>query len=145
MEFLSVIPSVNPLVIKNYYRGIYRWNKAGNFIFYYQRIYRRTKNYRRKIYRRSIFVGDFVGKLITDRICVLRRQKNSVGKTIKSYNDTLWKSTLKIKLVPLLIFKSQTNSLATMNPSTIWWSVMKADWLMLMRSCILTSIWKKEF
>jgi len=34
MEFLSVIPSVNPLVIKNYYyRGIYRRNEAGNFIF----------------------------------------------------------------------------------------------------------------
>jgi hypothetical protein len=34
MEFPSVIPSVNPLVIKKYYyRGIYRRNEAGNFIF----------------------------------------------------------------------------------------------------------------
>jgi hypothetical protein len=37
------IPSVNPLVIKNYYRGIYRRNKANNF-FYYQR----KKNYRER-------------------------------------------------------------------------------------------------
>jgi len=72
MEFPSVYPSVNLLVIKKYYyQGIYRWNEAGNFIFfYYQRIYRRTKNYRRKIHRRSIFVGDFVGKLITNGKCV---------------------------------------------------------------------------
>jgi hypothetical protein len=34
MEFPSVYPSVNPLVIKKYYyRGIYRQNEAGNFIF----------------------------------------------------------------------------------------------------------------
>jgi hypothetical protein len=33
IEFSLVIPSVNPLVIKNYYRGIYRRNEAGNFIF----------------------------------------------------------------------------------------------------------------
>jgi len=32
----------------------------------------------------EIFVSDFVGKLITDGICVLRRRKNSVGKTVKS-------------------------------------------------------------
>jgi len=57
MEF----PSVNPLVIKKYYYwGIYRWNEAGNFIFYY----RRPKNYWWKIHRQSIFVGDFIGKLI---------------------------------------------------------------------------------
>jgi len=34
MELPSVIPSVNPLVIKKYYyRGIYRQNEADNFIF----------------------------------------------------------------------------------------------------------------
>jgi hypothetical protein len=34
MEFPSVIPSVNQLVIKKYYyREIYRQNEAGNFIF----------------------------------------------------------------------------------------------------------------
>ena len=55
-----------------------------NLFFYYQRIYRRKKNYRRKIHRRGISVGDSVGKLITDGICVLHRRKNSVSKTVKS-------------------------------------------------------------
>jgi hypothetical protein len=88
MEFSSVIPLVNLSVIKKYYyRGIYWRHEAGNFIFFYfQRIYRWIKNYQWKIHRRSISVGDFVGKLITDGICVLRRQKNSVGKTVKSCN-----------------------------------------------------------
>jgi hypothetical protein len=54
--------------------------KLINLFFYYQRI----KNYRRKIHRRSISVSVSVGKLITDGICVLRRRKNSVVKTIKS-------------------------------------------------------------
>ena len=54
------------------------------FLNNYRRNYRRTKNYRRKIHQRSIFVGESVGKLITDGICVLRRRKNSVGKTVKS-------------------------------------------------------------
>ena len=54
--------------------------KRINLFFYYQWIYRRKKNYRRKIHRRSISVG----KLITDGICVLHRWKNSVGKTVKS-------------------------------------------------------------
>jgi hypothetical protein len=48
--------------------------------FYYQRIYRWTKNYRWKIHRRRIFVGDFVGKLIANRIIVQISIKNSVGK-----------------------------------------------------------------
>ena len=57
MEFPSVYPSVNPLVIKNfYYRGIYRRN--------------------------------FIGKLITDGICVLCRRKNSVSKTVKCCSET---------------------------------------------------------
>jgi hypothetical protein len=50
------------------------------FLFYFRRI----KNYRWRIHRRRISVGDVVGKLITDGICVLHRRKNSVSKTIKS-------------------------------------------------------------
>ena len=57
--------------------------KRINLFFYYQW----KKNYQRKIHRRSIFVGDAVGKLITDGICVLRRRKNSVGKTVKSCSE----------------------------------------------------------
>ena len=56
--------------------------------FYFRRIYRRIKNYRWRIHRRSISVGDVVGKLITDGICVLHRRKNSVGKTVKSCSDS---------------------------------------------------------
>ena len=48
--FCVPFPSVNPLVI---------------IFFYYQRIYRQTKNY-----RRSISVSDFVGKLITNGMIV---------------------------------------------------------------------------
>jgi hypothetical protein len=66
----------------HFYRRNY--SLGNKFTFYYQRIYRRSKNYRQKIHRRSISVGDFVGKLITDGICVLRWRKNSVGKTVKS-------------------------------------------------------------
>jgi len=73
-------------------RGKYQWNEAGNFFFllaflsviiffYYQRTYRRTKNYRHKIHRRSIFVGDFVGKLITNGMIVQIPTKNSVGQS----------------------------------------------------------------
>jgi hypothetical protein len=47
--------------------------KRINLFFYYQRIYRQKKNYRRKIHRRRISIGDSVGKLITDGICVLHR------------------------------------------------------------------------
>jgi hypothetical protein len=88
-EIPSIIPSANPLVIKKIItEGYTDEMKRINLFFYYQRIYRRTKNYRRKIHRRSISVGDFVGKLITDRICVLRWRKNSVGKTVKSCSVT---------------------------------------------------------
>ena len=59
--------------------------KRINLFFYYQQ----KKNYRRKIHQQSISVGDSVGKLITDGICVLRRRKNSVGKTVKSCSDLL--------------------------------------------------------
>jgi hypothetical protein len=62
-----------------FFQGKYRRNKVGNFFcalflsvnplviifFYYQRIYRQTKNY-----RRSISVSDFVGKLITNGMIV---------------------------------------------------------------------------
>jgi hypothetical protein len=62
-----------------------------NLFFYYQRIYRHKKNYRRKIHRRRIrkfSIGEsFVGKLITDGICVLHRQKNSIGKIVKSCSE----------------------------------------------------------
>jgi hypothetical protein len=91
-------------MILNNYRQNYQWNFVGISVgnkksitegytdeikqvilfFYYQRIYRRIKNYRWKIHRLSIYVGDFVGKLITDKICVLRRRKNSADKTVKS-------------------------------------------------------------
>jgi hypothetical protein len=59
--FCAPFPSVNPSVI----------------IFFY---YQRTKNYRWKIHRRRILVGDFVGKLIANRIIVQISIKNSVGK-----------------------------------------------------------------
>ena len=58
------------------------------FLNNYRRNYRRTKNYRRKIHQRSIFVGESIGKLITDGICVLCRWKNSTGKTVKSCSDS---------------------------------------------------------
>jgi hypothetical protein len=69
--FFALVPSVNPSVI---------------IFFYYQQIYRQIKNYRWKIYWRSISVGDFVGKLFTDGICVLRWRKNFIGKTVKCYS-----------------------------------------------------------
>ena len=79
--------------------------KRINLFFYYQR----KKNYRRKIHRRNISVGDSVGKLITDGICVLHRRKNSIGKiviscsvcTFFSFNRKWWwdlVSTAKIML-----------------------------------------------
>jgi hypothetical protein len=72
------------VINKYYYRGIYRRNEADKFIFLLPTDLPTEKKYRRKIHRRSISVG----KLITDRICVLRRWKNSVGKTVKSCSDT---------------------------------------------------------
>jgi hypothetical protein len=72
-----------------FFWGKYRRNEAGNFfhaffvsisignnIFYYQRI----KNYRQKIHRWSIFICDFVGKLITNEIIVQIPMKNSISK-----------------------------------------------------------------
>ena len=62
----------------------------GNNIFLLPTDLPKEKNYRRKIHRRRISIGDFVGKLITDGICVLRRWKNSVGKTVKYCSDMSW-------------------------------------------------------
>ena len=70
------------MMMCHFYRRNY--SLSNKFTFYYQRIYRRIKNYRQKIHRWSIFVGDSVGKLIINGICVLRRPKNSVDKTVKS-------------------------------------------------------------
>jgi len=75
-------------------RGKYRRNETGNFFygifllvnpsviiyFYYQRTYRQTKNYRRKIHRRNISVGDIIGKLITNGLIVQIPTEKSVGK-----------------------------------------------------------------
>jgi len=85
MEFPSVYQSENPLVIKKYYyRRVYSVSKSvGNNIFLLPTDFPTEKNYQWKIHRQSISVGDFVGKLITNGICVLRRRKNSVGKNIK--------------------------------------------------------------
>jgi hypothetical protein len=55
------------LVIKKYYyRGIYRRNEADKFIFLLPTDLPKEKNYRRKIHRRRISIGDAVDKLITD-------------------------------------------------------------------------------
>jgi len=53
----------------------------GNNIFLLPTDLSWTKNYRRKIHRRSIFVGDFVGKLITNGMVVQIPTENSVGKS----------------------------------------------------------------
>jgi hypothetical protein len=71
--------------------------KLINLFFYYQRIYRRKKNYRQKIHQQSISVG----KLISDKICVLRRRKNSISKTVKSCSVI----TLKIQELTLFVLK----------------------------------------
>ena len=69
MEFPSIYPSVNQLVIKKNIitdTSVPSVNPLVIIFFYYQRIYRRIKNYRWKIHRQSIFIDNFVGKLITD-------------------------------------------------------------------------------
>jgi hypothetical protein len=95
MEFSSVIPSVNLLVIKNIITEGYT-DEIKRINFFY---FRRIKNYRWRIHRRSISVGDVVGKLITNGICVLHRRKNSVGKTVKSC------SVIFLKYFILIYFK----------------------------------------
>ena len=71
---------------KYYYRCVCSVSKSiGNNIFFITNEFTYgKKNYRGKIHRRIISVGDSVGKLITDIICVSRRLKNSVGKTVRS-------------------------------------------------------------
>ena len=73
--------------------------KRINLFFYYQQIYRRKKNYRRKIHQRSISVGESVSKLITDGICVLHLRKNSVGKTVKSCSEPTSAHCLSVKRI----------------------------------------------
>ena len=84
MELPTEFPSVNPLVIKNIITDVSfpSVNSSIRIFFYYKRIYRQKKNY-----RRNISVGDFVGILITDGICVLCRWKNFISKTVKSCSD----------------------------------------------------------
>ena len=86
--FLSIIPSVNPLIIKNIIisASVLYVNPLVIIFFYYQRIYLWKKNYREKIHRQIIFINDSVSKLITDEICVLHRRKNFVNKTVKFYS-----------------------------------------------------------
>ena len=61
----------------------------------------------KKIYRRVCSASKSVGNIITDGICVLRRRKNSVGKTIKScsvaslaYSSIYWEMPL-VKVLPI--------------------------------------------
>jgi hypothetical protein len=64
--FCLLFPLVNPSVI---------------IFFYYQRIYRWTKNYQRKIHRQRLFIGDFVGNFFTNGMVVQLPTENSVGKS----------------------------------------------------------------
>jgi len=73
---------------KYYYRRVFSISKSvSNNIFLLQTDLPTEKNYRRKIHRRNISVGDFVGILITDGICVLRWKKNFISKIVKSCSD----------------------------------------------------------
>ena len=69
--FLPFI-SVNPSVV---------------IFFYYQRTYRRKKNYRQKIHWQSISVCDSVDKLITNGMIVHILMEISVGKYKNSVSD----------------------------------------------------------
>jgi len=95
--------------------------KRINLFFYYQRIYRRKKNYRWKIHRCSISVGDSVGKLITDGICVLHRWKNFVGKTVKFCSVFNWlsikPSVKKLQIKRLESLKSKQTSTSFLSSS----------------------------
>jgi len=44
-------------------------------------MYRRTKNYRRKIHRRRLSVGDFVGNCFTNKMVVQIPMEKSAGKS----------------------------------------------------------------
>jgi len=69
---------------KYYYQCVF---SVSNNIFLLPKDLLTEKNYLWKIHRWSIYVGDFVGKLITNGICVLRWWKNYVGKTVKSCSE----------------------------------------------------------
>jgi hypothetical protein len=100
---------------KVFFRGKYWWNEAddfflhafsvstsiGNNIFFY---YQRPKNYRRKIHRQSIFVGDFVGKLITNGMIVQIPMENSVGKSKDCGSGNTWLYIIPL-LIPILLIR----------------------------------------
>jgi len=60
---------------------------VGNNIFLLPTNLPTDKKLLMKIHRRSISVGDFISKLITDGICVLCRRKNFIDKTVKSCSE----------------------------------------------------------
>jgi len=49
--------------------------------FYYQRTYRWTKNYRRKIHRHRLSVSDFISNFFTNEMIVQILTENSVGES----------------------------------------------------------------
>jgi hypothetical protein len=81
------------IFLNNYRLNYIRYVTEGNFwapflsvnpsviiFFYYQWTYRQKNNHRWKIHRQSIFISDFVTKLITNRIIIQILMKNSVDK-----------------------------------------------------------------
>jgi hypothetical protein len=54
---------------------------SNNIFFYYQRTYRRIKNYRQKIHRLRLSASEFVGNFFTNEMVVQIPTKNSVGKS----------------------------------------------------------------
>ena len=74
---------------------IYKMNFFKIFLNNYRRIYGRkfllvNPSVIKKIYRRVCSASKSVGNIITDGICVLRRRKNSVSKTVKSCSERIW-------------------------------------------------------
>jgi hypothetical protein len=97
-----------------FFRGKYRRNEADNFffvplslvnssviiLFYYQQ----TKNYQRKIHRQSIFVGNFIGKLITNGMIIQIPTENSVGKSKDCGSGNTWLYIIPL-LIPILLIR----------------------------------------
>jgi len=83
--FCTPFLSVNPSVIIFFY---YEW----------------SKNYRRKIHRQSIFVGDFVGKLITNEMIVQIPMENSVSKSKDCGSGNTWLYIIPL-LIPILLIR----------------------------------------
>jgi hypothetical protein len=50
--------------------------------FFFDRSSNGKGNYRRSIFQQTDFVGDAVGKNVTDKCSVLHRRNESVGKTV---------------------------------------------------------------